>query len=1514
MRIEIGRLTLSFTGLPRRGLPVFPAGVARKESAAAAPGTRQPYARAGLEAEALANEKLVQAGRMATVAISGRGPMLQRRDAAGSDSPTLAERIASYLTTQASGDLRVRLPVMSTAEITALVRKSVSGADLLRDSALQKIIEDWRAARTPSLTPAGPAPGAASTPGSRPSVGGSTPSGQSPLGGRLGDFGRLLGRIPTSVALGDPRVMEVSAGRGGLQLSHERPGLKLSAGIGWDRVLGAEAAVGDLKFTASADILGSEGQKLTFGLQYGPDAPDLAALPRTFQPAGEAAGHALVNLPRFVSYLREGGVDELKAIPDAVEQARRIAGERDRKIPITFGLTAEVNREGKGPPGVSVMGNLTFAWDVLKKAKAGADPASATSVAIPRGAGQPLDSKLLEKLEGLFGRQLPDVRIHTGPAAEAAAAGLKAEAFTRGHDIYFGEGKFAPESKQGLGLLGHELTHVLQQEEGRATGVRRAGADTGSLEREAETIARAVQTASSTVRGGALIIGAYRRTYRPADGQPLANTERAALDTIATQGREACERILQAEHPSVLTGNRTLPPLSMSFDVDLASADAATAAQAWGRKMAQTIVAAAQAGAAGVQATQQQGTLLLKPDPQAPPVPAVPAPAPAAGVTPPSPPAPMSDDEQRRVNAIITATPAEKELVRKLSIRPEVKKLQAEVDRLETYQNVTPDDPTAGQNNKRIAEANKRVIKERLDSVGLNAIEDLEPLTAQLRDMFKKKGFDLTIFMLEQNEKIAKKEIERYVPSEGGNPDSDMAKLKAAAADIASQQPPLIARLKELSEQVESMGGPSAGPINSSTLDTLLTGEVARRDPKIQTELLPPYEKARQTHGGDFSVLLARGLDYAALAAADPKQTGNLVTQKAQEVLRNIQQIKNDMEPDKVWELPRIIAQTKQVLGIRAGEGADAVIQEYLKDKAFNAALWNAISAAAAIALGIVAITATGGLATLALVGAGAISAYSAATHLGEYNFGSAALGSALDPAAAISEDEPSLFWLAVDLIGAGLDVGAAFMAFKNLAKTALAAMRTEEALKELETAARSQYKLLASKGHVAVSEEAFVKRLVESARKGATGTGEAAIRQFKIIKEIVEGTSPRVIRLLNGEGAALEELIKEHGNWKGLIEALMHGGPDAEKVANNLGKFRNQVVADLEKFGAKPVGGASTTPISDVDLNVAGEDAGKTLLKLEDDMAKRFGPGWSEALHMNFYTEAGRLIQYEEIMKLLSPGARQALLSRMSQLTERFTFAKMLEHAGEDKEAIRRVEELIKSSGKRYSLDDLRKLSKVDHAARRAELLAKIDDEVKAFNQLKPGDTAGRARQAQRIAEMQMEANFYSKEAYMGPGAVRMTVQGVAVKGHEAYQAALSNLEMIEHIIGQANGDVVRACREYEVFKYVNRYTQAAGTAGVKSPALTYFENLSEYIYRRARGAHGELAHVPAPGKVLDEASEVKVTDDFLRQQYGMFQNEAHSSLPKIRKAAEANAAAWTPTTKTVTPAAGAPPKKPGE
>jgi len=79
------------------------------------------------------------------------------------------------------------------------------------------------------------------------------------------------------------------------------------------------------------------------------------------------------------------------------------------------------------------------------------------------GAGAPLDTASRRYFEPRFGQSFDNVRIHNGPEAAAAAATVKARAFTLGNDIVFGAGEHRPESQHGKRLLAHELTHVLQQ-------------------------------------------------------------------------------------------------------------------------------------------------------------------------------------------------------------------------------------------------------------------------------------------------------------------------------------------------------------------------------------------------------------------------------------------------------------------------------------------------------------------------------------------------------------------------------------------------------------------------------------------------------------------------------------------------------------------------------------------------------------------------------------------------------------------------------------------------------------------------------------------------------------------------------------------------------------------------------------------------------------------------------------------------------------------------------------------
>lgn len=82
-----------------------------------------------------------------------------------------------------------------------------------------------------------------------------------------------------------------------------------------------------------------------------------------------------------------------------------------------------------------------------------------------KSGGWPLPRDIQAKMEGAFGVNFSDVRVHIGP--EAAAIG--ALAFTWGSNIHFAQGQYNPHTPEGLTLLGHELAHVVQQRAGRVS-------------------------------------------------------------------------------------------------------------------------------------------------------------------------------------------------------------------------------------------------------------------------------------------------------------------------------------------------------------------------------------------------------------------------------------------------------------------------------------------------------------------------------------------------------------------------------------------------------------------------------------------------------------------------------------------------------------------------------------------------------------------------------------------------------------------------------------------------------------------------------------------------------------------------------------------------------------------------------------------------------------------------------------------------------------------------------------
>lgn len=90
-------------------------------------------------------------------------------------------------------------------------------------------------------------------------------------------------------------------------------------------------------------------------------------------------------------------------------------------------------------------------------------PTKNSTIHLPSGTGQPLDTGVRQFMEQKIGHDFSQVHIHTGADAVESARQINAQAYTFKTDIFFNQGRYQPTSTAGLKLLAHELTHVVQQ-------------------------------------------------------------------------------------------------------------------------------------------------------------------------------------------------------------------------------------------------------------------------------------------------------------------------------------------------------------------------------------------------------------------------------------------------------------------------------------------------------------------------------------------------------------------------------------------------------------------------------------------------------------------------------------------------------------------------------------------------------------------------------------------------------------------------------------------------------------------------------------------------------------------------------------------------------------------------------------------------------------------------------------------------------------------------------------------
>ncbi len=79
------------------------------------------------------------------------------------------------------------------------------------------------------------------------------------------------------------------------------------------------------------------------------------------------------------------------------------------------------------------------------------------------GGGRPMDTVTRSAMEASFGADFSNVKVHTGSSAVQMSQELNAHAFTVGSNIFFNKDRYQPHTREGAGLLAHELTHTVQQ-------------------------------------------------------------------------------------------------------------------------------------------------------------------------------------------------------------------------------------------------------------------------------------------------------------------------------------------------------------------------------------------------------------------------------------------------------------------------------------------------------------------------------------------------------------------------------------------------------------------------------------------------------------------------------------------------------------------------------------------------------------------------------------------------------------------------------------------------------------------------------------------------------------------------------------------------------------------------------------------------------------------------------------------------------------------------------------------
>jgi hypothetical protein len=610
-------------------------------------------------------------------------------------------------------------------------------------------------------------------------------------------------------------------------------------------------------------------------------------------------------------------------------------------------------------------------------------PAGFVSSVAASGTGEELPRTFRSEAESSFEADLSGVRVHRDASAADAAKQVSARAFTIGTDIYFGAGRYDPDSGAGRRLLAHELTHVTQPDSGVAAGSSWLSEPGDATERAADASAERFGTGAPAGPAGH---GRATVARAPEAGAATASSpDTGQINYIPVDGRKISRN----------------PDTARQQFIDIAMKE--------GVKAARWVLIDLRAR------RSELGLDLPSPFPDYP-----------------------NTAEANAHEAVISAM--EKEDARWKEFE-------------KTFQAAAED-----KTEKMLKFSEGRVTEER-DKYGLAKTEstyygELGPQPVE--------GYS----MVDTTSTRALATAARQLVDALGPLQEAQKKLEAIQPaevpgtyefDIGSRpEPPDPALLAAAQEEVK------------------LAQErylLLRHEKELLFPVLASFAGYDFLHTHELKGV-RHNLEQIGQGAAGGDATATILGGDVFQKLDNIATVRAALQGHKldVWAADNLVRYTKMDLGVAPGSLEDRIVDQKVSDDQSEHMLRNIFIGTLAFALGLLAAPLSGGgslavaAGVAATAGSTALSGYLAFEHLQEYRLEKAAHGTDFEKANAISSEDPSLFWLALDIVGFAVDIGVAAKAFGNLRGVARQALNAsaedaEKALAELRKAAEAETK-----------------------------------------------------------------------------------------------------------------------------------------------------------------------------------------------------------------------------------------------------------------------------------------------------------------------------------------------------------------------------------------------------------------------------------------------------------------------